>query len=1172
MCAAALAGTTLLAQCVRAQAPRPNIVHIYADDLGWGSVGFNGQAQIATPNLDALANAGMRLNNAYAATVCSASRGTLYTGFHSGHANVDGNSELNQGFNANEVMTPQVLAAAGYTSAIFGKWGFGATGGTSNPTVDSLASLPTNHGFDEFYGYLNHGAAQNYFYPFMFQSVPNANPNLPPNIVRVSNSQYSHDVFAQKSEQFVAAHAGDNDPFYLEVAYTIPHYDIDAIASAPGGYGQYAAMPWTSQQKAYAAMITRMDASIGVLMDRLDDPNGDHDSSDSILDNTLVMFTSDNGPTVDDATPMDFFDANGIYRGGKFEVFEGGIHVPGVAYWRNTIAPGTSTNYRTDLADFMATASDLAGVESPVGIDGTSIAPILTGEGRMRERDYLVFEHQGSGGADPETRITRWAVIRQDGKKLIRYDNETSALYDLAIDPGESSPLSLAGNAALVAELEGYAVAEGVTRGVVQYRTWSGANGGDLGDAAGWQSPTSPDAFWSAVVRNTSGAPRIAHVSTNVSTLGIEVRGDTSQQVIEIHSGQSLSGRNEVRVGAKGRIDLDGGTLATNRWVNVRANGDVRGQGTIAGDIYNEGMLSPGRRADSPAWPVAAPPALPPINLNTSYSTAVNFNFSGVQDDVPVGQTSTISPYLEVTHGLDFGPSVGPRWGSGGTDEGNELNLIGHTASSLAAAQTNGDYITFTVSPVAGSGIVPSGVSFRLWRNGGSAARNFAILSSTDGFTDALAQATYNDTGLAAQHTLTANIPAISDANAIAAPIEYRLYAWGATSAVGGTHVNLASLSAKFVAIPTLEFNFTDIQDSVPLTTLRRSDASITLTGGLDFGPGVAPRGANNVGNEFHVASFSTGTTLQSALAGNDFLTFSMQPVAGMALYPDSVSFTLWRDSAGSAADYALFSSVGGFTDGAQLTQVHVTTTGAANQQTLTGGFTSAQPTTNPVEFRIYGWNAATSLDSTHVVAASMRARFASVSGSPIDPTGLLTVQGDLVHLAGGTLAIDLGGTTAGVNYDTINVVGDVELEGDLVVSLVDAGGSPFAPTLSDSFDIVTATQISGEFANVTLPALSWQYDWQLDYLADTVRLIVVATGDFNDDGVVDAADYTVWRKFGGTQAEYIAWHENYGKVVNAGTGGQSADPISGNVPEPTIALLLLAVFAMSALRSARPA
>ncbi len=166
--------------------------------------------------------------------------------------------------------------------------------------------------------------------------------------------------------------------------------------------------------------------------------------------------------------------------------------------------------------------------------------------------------------------------------------------------------------------------------------------------------------------------------------------------------------------------------------------------------------------------------------MSTGVVNAATFNFTGIQDDVPVNQTSTISPYLEVTHGLDFGPSAGPRWGSGGTDKGNELNTIGYTATSLANAITNGDYVTFTVNPVAGAGVIPSSVSFQLWRNGGAAAKNYAILSSVGGFTSgaALVQATYTDSGNTAQHALTASIPVVADA--LSGPIEYRLYAWGA--------------------------------------------------------------------------------------------------------------------------------------------------------------------------------------------------------------------------------------------------------------------------------------------------------------------------------------------------------------------------------------------------------
>ena len=144
----------------------PNIIYILADDLGYGSVGFNGQTQIQTPNLDALAAGGMQFTNAYSCPTCAAARATLYTGFNTGHTNVDGNNELTSGFNADEVMTGTVMQQAGYNTAVFGKWGFGATGvrnltgpDITVPTIDSPSSLPNNHGFNTFYGYLSHSAA-----------------------------------------------------------------------------------------------------------------------------------------------------------------------------------------------------------------------------------------------------------------------------------------------------------------------------------------------------------------------------------------------------------------------------------------------------------------------------------------------------------------------------------------------------------------------------------------------------------------------------------------------------------------------------------------------------------------------------------------------------------------------------------------------------------------------------------------------------------------------------------------------------------------------------------------------------------------------------------------------------------------------------------------------------
>lgn len=454
---------------------KPNIIHILADDLGWGAVGFNGQKLIETPHLDALARGGMILNNSYSCTVCAPSRSMLYTGKHQGHGPIDSNGAIGRGFSVDDVLTPQVLAQAGYDSAIFGKWGFGADGQRvigpgvdEQPKITSPDSVPGAHGFTEFFGYLNHGAAHDYYYDWIWHSgeLTGNQPALQRNNGGPGRTpQYSHDLVAAKCDEYLAAHAAGGKPFYLQVCFTIPHFDVAGVANAPGGLAQYADKDWTSQQKAYAAMISRMDASVGQLVARLEDPNGDGDKSDSVLENTLIMFTSDNGPTPEDKSPIEFFDANGKYRGGKRDLYEGGIHVPALAYWKGTIAPGSTSDYRTDLADFLPTAAELAGVDPPADVDGVSIVPTLTGVGEQRQRPYLVFEHhEKSGPVDPDPRAARWAVIRQDGKKLIRFDDGSVDLFDVVADPSEERPLDAGdpAHAKLKAELEAAAAKEGV--------------------------------------------------------------------------------------------------------------------------------------------------------------------------------------------------------------------------------------------------------------------------------------------------------------------------------------------------------------------------------------------------------------------------------------------------------------------------------------------------------------------------------------------------------------------------------------------------------------------------------------------------------------------------------------------------------------------------------------
>jgi hypothetical protein len=235
----------------------------------------------------------------------------------------------------------------------------------------------------------------------------------------------------------------------------------------------------------------------------------------------------------------------------------------------------------------------------------------------------------------------------------------------------------------------------------------------------------------------------------------------------------------------------------------------------------------------------------------------------------------------------------------------------------------------------------------------------------------------------------------------------------------------------------------------------------------------------------------------------------------------------------------------------------------------LGGPFINSQPTTSPVEFRLYGWNAATSLDDTHVIAASMRARFASIAGSSINPAGNLTMQGDFYHLAGGQLAIDLGGHNAGIDYDTVSVLGKADLEGDLAVSLTNAG--TFTPALGNTFSILTATGgVTGQFANLSLPQLSSDLAWRVDYLSNSVRLDVLLSADFNQDGTVDARDYVVWRNRGGSQADYQNFRSHFGMTVTL-PSGSSAFGSSTAVPEPCALSLLGLAAAIGWLRRSRP-
>ena len=405
-----------------AASDRPNIIFILADDLGYGDLGCYGQRTIQTPNLDQMAVEGMSFTDHYAgSTVCAPSRCCLMTGLHTGHARVRGNDRVP--LRPTDVTVAELLQRAGYATGIVGKWGLGEP---------ETTGIPNKKGFDYWFGYLNQLHAHNSYPDYLWRNeekVPLANvvkPINPPGGVATKRVQYSNDLFTTEALKFVTQNR--NRPFFLYLAYTIPHANNEAGKNGMEvpSYGPYADEDWPEPQKGHAAMITRMDGDIGKLFALL--------KKLGLEERTLVLFSSDNGPHKEGGADPNFNDSNGPLRGNKRDMYEGGIRVPLIARWPGRIAAGTGTNHVSAFWDFLPTCCEVAGVTSPAGIDGRSILPTLLGQPEKQQKHpylYWEFHEQGKKQA---VRIDNWKGVRLN---VAKDPNGPVELYDLATDLGE---------------------------------------------------------------------------------------------------------------------------------------------------------------------------------------------------------------------------------------------------------------------------------------------------------------------------------------------------------------------------------------------------------------------------------------------------------------------------------------------------------------------------------------------------------------------------------------------------------------------------------------------------------------------------------------------------------------------------------------------------------------
>lgn len=409
---------------------QPNIVFIMADDLGCHELGCYGQKLIRTPHIDSLAADGIRFTRFYAGNaVCAPSRCSLLTGKHPGHATIRNNQEVKpEGqfpIRADDLTIADYLKKNGYTCGAIGKWGLGMFDSTG---------CPLKHGFDLFYGYNCQRHAHSHYPKYLYRNAERV--EFPGNDLK-SGDSWSHGLFEKEALAFLDANA--KKPFFLFLPFTVPHVAVqapeDAVAEYRGKLGDDPAydgkkgyQPHPSPHAGYAAMVTRMDRTVGRIVAKLKELDIDR--------NTLVFFTSDNGPTHNvGGADSTFFKSAGGLRGLKGSLYEGGIRIPMIAVWPGTIKPGTCA-VPLALWDVMPTLLQAVNAETPKGIDGISFLDALHGR-KQQEHDVLYWEFSGYGGQ--QALISgNWKAVRQQ----LNSGKIRTQLFDLSKDPGESTDVA----------------------------------------------------------------------------------------------------------------------------------------------------------------------------------------------------------------------------------------------------------------------------------------------------------------------------------------------------------------------------------------------------------------------------------------------------------------------------------------------------------------------------------------------------------------------------------------------------------------------------------------------------------------------------------------------------------------------------------------------------------
>jgi arylsulfatase len=434
-----LAGTAIIPVKLFNQKPytkrKPNIILFVADDLGYRETGCYGQQHIRTPHINNLAKDGMRFIQHYSGSpVCAPSRCVLLTGKHTGHAQIRDNREVEpegqQPISRYTVTLSKILKQLGYTTAIIGKWGLGYPGSEGEPN---------KQGFDHFFGYNCQRHAHNYYPTYLWRNHERI--TIEGNQGKESGKQYSPDLMEKEAMEFIKT--SQDKPFFLFYATTVPHLALQVPEDSLNEYknqweetpydGKKGYLPQKYPRAAYAAMVTRMDRTVGRFVNLIKKLKLD--------DDTIILFTSDNGSTYEiGGYDEKFFKGTGDFRGAKGSVYEGGIRIPMIVRWPGRIPAGTTTDHIAAFQDILPTLLEMIDAEgsTPKSIDGVSYAPTLLKIGKQKEHEYIYMEFSSYGGQQM-VRFADWKGVRQN---LTKNPNAPIELYNLANDISEQKNIA----------------------------------------------------------------------------------------------------------------------------------------------------------------------------------------------------------------------------------------------------------------------------------------------------------------------------------------------------------------------------------------------------------------------------------------------------------------------------------------------------------------------------------------------------------------------------------------------------------------------------------------------------------------------------------------------------------------------------------------------------------